>query len=57
MDFKNRGEAKVFKHEDPRMWTLTDLENGCVYCGINKLPVGFSLFVKICYKEKERSEQ
>ena len=31
MDFKNRGEAKVFKKEDSRVRALTDLENGCVF--------------------------
>ena len=31
MDFKNRGEAKVFKHEDPRARSLTNLENGGVF--------------------------
>ena len=31
MDFKNRGEAKVFKHKDPRAWSLTYLENGGVF--------------------------
>ena len=31
MDFKNRGEAEVFKHEDPRAWSLTYLENGGVF--------------------------
>ena len=28
MDFKNQGEAEVFKHEDTRAQSLTDLENG-----------------------------
>ena len=31
MDFKNRGEAEVFKHEDPRAWSLTYLENWGVF--------------------------
>ena len=31
MDFKNRGEAEVFKHEDPRAWSLTYSENGDVF--------------------------
>ena len=31
VDFKNRGEAEVFKHEDMRAWSLTDLENGGVF--------------------------
>ena len=31
MDFKNRGEAEVFKHEDPRARSLTYLENGGVF--------------------------
>ena len=31
MDFKNRGEAEVFKHEDTRARSLTDLENGGVF--------------------------
>ena len=31
MDFKNRGEAEVFKHEDPRAWSLTYLENGGIF--------------------------
>ena len=28
MDFKNQGEAKVFKHKVPRARSLTYLENG-----------------------------
>ena len=31
MDFKNRGEAEVFKHEDTRARSLTDLENGGIF--------------------------
>ena len=31
MDFKNRGEAEVFKHKDPRAWSLTYLENGGIF--------------------------
>ena len=28
VDFKNRGKAEVFEHEDPRAQSLTYLENG-----------------------------
>ena len=31
VDFKNRGEAAVFEHEDTRARSLTDLENGGVF--------------------------
>ena len=31
VDFKNRGKAEVFKHEDPGAWSLTYLENGGVF--------------------------
>ena len=45
MDFKNRGEAEVFRHEDLRAQSLTYLENGGVFilqrrqsnCGFCKL--------------------
>ena len=36
MDFKNRGEAEVFKHEDPSARPLSYLENGGVFIVINK---------------------
>ena len=31
VDFKNQGEAKVFKHKDPRARSLTHLENGDIF--------------------------
>ena len=31
VDFRNRGKAKVFKHEDMRVWSLSYLENGGVF--------------------------
>ena len=46
MDFKNRGEAKVFKHKDTRAWSLSYLENGVyLYCNMDKVVVG--LFITI----------
>ena len=35
-DFKNRGEAEVFKHEDPSARSLSYLENGGVFIVICK---------------------
>ena len=31
MEFKNQGEAEVLKHKDPRVQSLTDLENGGIF--------------------------
>ena len=33
MDFKNQGEPKVLKDEDPRAWFPTDLENDGIFVG------------------------
>ena len=41
MDFKNQGEAEVFKHKEQ---SLTDLNNRAYsYCNVNKLTVRFRL--------------
>ena len=42
MDFKNQGEAEVFKHEDPRAWSLENegifiLQHRPSNCGFYKL--------------------
>ena len=42
MDFKNQGEAEVFKYEDTRVRSLTYLENGMyLYSNVDKVIVGF----------------
>ena len=48
MDFKNQGEAEVFKHEDPKVWSLTYLENGDVFilqCRQSNCVFYYKLFV------------
>ena len=50
MDFKNQGEAKVFKCKDPRVQSLSYLEKGVyLYC-VNKVIMGLyvrRLFITI----------
>ena len=45
VDFKNRGEAEVFKHEDPSARSLSYLENGGVFILICK---GFTCGLHYC---------
>ena len=41
VDFKNWGEAEVFKHEDPSVQSLSYLENGAyLYWYVKELLVG-----------------
>ena len=50
MDFKNRGEAEVFKHEDPRVRSLTYLENRGIFilqCRQSNCGFYYMLFVMI----------